>query len=70
LLCESEQCNNNTLLSFGTGLSLNLADRQPIRSNLHDNYYQWVQMLDGQYFKMNVDGVSTIGGLESNLIEQ
>jgi len=70
LSCESEQCNNDTGFSFATGPSLNLVERQPISSNLDENYYRWEQMLNREYIIMRVNRASTICGLVSTVIEQ
>jgi hypothetical protein len=59
-----------TLLGFATGLSPNQAESQPVQSNQDENNYGWQQMMNGQYIKMSVNGVSTICGLVSTLIQQ
>jgi len=66
--CESEQCKIITPLSFATGLSLNQAERQPIKSNQDENNYRQQQMLNGQYIKMSINGASTMCGLVSMVI--
>ena len=68
--CESKQCKNVTALGFPTGPSLNLSGRLPISSNHDENYYRWQQMVNGQYIKMSVIGVSTICGFVSTVITQ
>jgi hypothetical protein len=68
--CVSEQYNNITALGFTTGPSLNLAERLPICSNHDENYFQWQQMLNGQYSKMGVNKASTICGHVSRVIKQ
>jgi len=67
---ESEQSKNVNVFSFTTGLSSNLAEKQPICSNHDENNYRWQLMLNGQFIKMSVNGVSMICGLESTVIEQ
>jgi len=68
--CENEQCKNVTALGFATGPSLNLGERVP-RSSKHDeNYYQWQQMLRGQYSEMSINEASTICGFASTVITQ
>jgi len=69
-LWESEQCKNITPLGFATGLSLNLTERQPIRSNHDENNYQRQQMLSGKYIKMSVNGALMICGLVSMVIDK
>jgi len=68
--CESKQYKNVPTLSFATGPSLNLSERQSIISNHDENNYWGQQMLNGQYIKMSVNGVSMICGLVSMVIEQ
>jgi hypothetical protein len=57
-------------LGVAPGLSLNQAERQLIESNQDENNYRQQQMVNGQYMKMSINGVSTICGLESMLIHQ
>jgi len=57
-------------LGFATGLSLNQAESQLLQSNQDENNYGRQQMLNGQYIKMSVNGVSTICGLVSTVIHQ
>jgi hypothetical protein len=59
-----------TPLGFATGLSLNQAESQPVQSNQDENNYGRQQMMNGQYIKMSVNGVSTICGLVSTVIHQ
>jgi len=59
-----------TPLGFATGLSLNQAERQLIKSNQDENNYGRQQMLNGQYIKISVNGASTISGLVSTVIHQ
>jgi hypothetical protein len=68
--CESEQCKNVTALGFATGPSCDVSERQPISSNHNEHYYQWQQMLNGQYIKMSVNEASRICGLLSTVIAQ
>jgi len=57
-LYESKQCMNFTALGFAPGPSLNLSERQPIRSDHDDNNHQWQQLLNGQHTQMSVNGAS------------
>jgi hypothetical protein len=57
-------------LGFATGLSLNQAESQPVQSNQDENNYGQQQMMNGEYIKMSVNGVSTICGLVSMVIHQ
>ena len=68
--CESKPCKNVTALGFVMRPSLNLPARLPVCSNHDENYYRWQQMLNGQYIKMSVNGVSTICGFISTVIKQ
>jgi len=70
LLCESEQCKDVTALSFATGPSLNLSEREPISPEHDENYYQWQKMFNGQYIEMSIIGASTICGLVTMAIKQ
>jgi hypothetical protein len=47
-----------TPLGFATGLSLNQAERQPIKSNQDQNTYGWQQMINGQYITISINGAS------------
>jgi len=58
------------LLSIATGLSLNQAESQPVQSNQDENNYGQQQMMNGQYFKMRVNGASTICVLVNTAIHQ
>jgi hypothetical protein len=42
-------------LGFATGLSLNHAESQPIKSNQDENNYRRQHMLNGQYNKLSVN---------------
>jgi hypothetical protein len=55
---------------FGTGPSLNQAERQSINSNQDQYNYRRQQMLNGQFIKMSVNRALTIGGLVSTVIHQ
>ena len=66
--CESEQCKNVTALGFATGPSFNLSERLLISSNHDQNYYQWQQMLNGQYITMSINGALMICGFVSTVI--
>jgi len=59
-----------TPLGFATGLSLNQAESQLVQSNHDANNYGRLQMMNGQYIKISVNGVSTIRGLVSSVIHQ
>jgi hypothetical protein len=45
-----------TPLGFSTGLSLNQAESQPVKSNQDENNHRLQQMLNGKYNKMSVNG--------------
>jgi len=57
-----------TPLGFGTGLSHNQAESQPVQSNQDEHNYGWQQILNGQSIKMSVNEASTICGLVSTVI--
>jgi len=59
-----------TPLSFATGLSLNQAERLPLKSNQDENTHGRQQMFDGQYLKMSANGASTISGDVNTVINQ
>jgi hypothetical protein len=59
-----------TPLGFAIGLSLNQVERQPTKSNQDENTYGRQHMLNGQYLKMSVNGVSTICGHVSMVFHQ
>jgi hypothetical protein len=56
--------------SFGKGPSLNEVERQLKKSNPDEYNYGRQQMLNGQYIKMRINGVSTICGNVSTLNHQ
>jgi hypothetical protein len=58
------------VVGFVTGLNLNLAEREIISSNHDESNYEWQQMLNGQYMKMRLNGVSMICGLVDKVIVQ
>jgi hypothetical protein len=58
------------LLGFATGPSLNQAEPQPVKLNQNANNYRRQQMLNGQYIKMSINGVSMICGVGSTLFHQ
>jgi hypothetical protein len=53
-------------LGFATGLSLNQAETQQIKSNQDEMNFRQEQMLNGQYIKMSVNKASTTFGLASS----
>jgi hypothetical protein len=61
----SEQCKIITPLGFATGLRLNHAEYQPIKSNQEEINCQQLQMLNGQYIQLSVNRASTTFGLAS-----
>jgi len=68
--CESKQCKIVPVLGFAPGPSLNLSDRQLIRSNHDENDYGWQEMLNREYIKFSVNGASIFCDLVSTVIEQ
>ena len=69
-LNESDQCWNIAGLSFAKGACLDLAERQPLRSNNYESNYWWHHIVNGQYSKMSVNRVSMIFGSVSMVIEK
>jgi hypothetical protein len=59
-----------TPLGFATGPSLHQAEKLPIKSNQDENTDGRQQMFNGQYFKMIVNGASTICGHVNMVIHQ
>jgi hypothetical protein len=61
---------NVIALGLATWPSLNLSERLQLSSNNDNNHYRSQLMLRGQFIKLSVNGVSTIWGLVSTVIEQ
>jgi len=61
---------NISWLGFAKGSFLDLAKRQPIRTNNHESNYRWQQIVNGQYIKMGVNGVSMMFGLVDMVIDK
>jgi hypothetical protein len=66
---RAKRAKNVPAFSFATVQSLNLPDRQAIRSNHHANNYRCQQMMNCQYITMSVNGAGSICGVESPVIE-
>lgn len=60
---------NVAVLDFATGLSVDLLERQPIRSNHYEFNCRWQQMFTGGCSKMTVHGAITNFGLVSTVID-
>jgi len=61
---------NISWLGFAKGSFLDLAKRQPIRTNNHESNYRWQQIVNGQYIKTGVNGVSMMFGLVDMVIDK
>ena len=67
---DGNQCKNIIGLTFPKGPCLDLVVRRPTRLCNDESNYQWQQIINGYCINISINGVSTIFGGLSKVIEK